>query len=424
MIFMPPRHGKSELASVRLPAWYIGQHPEREIICASYAAKLAVDFGRQVRNIIASPEYGVLFDTELAQDSEARDRWNTNKGGGYVAAGIGGGITGHGAHLLSIDDPVKDRADAESETMREAVWNWYRSVAYPRLMPNAAIVLTMTRWQEDDLAGRLLNQMADGGEQWDVLSLPAINADGTALWSESYPRPVLDQIRSVIGEYDWSALYQQQPRPPGGGFFLEQNLLGSDGHPVPWPKHAASVFATLDTATKTGKDADGSAVCFWAYENLPTEQPLHLLDWGIVQIDGDLLITWLPTIFNRLEEMAIACRARMGSLGAYIEDKASGMILLQQAQRQNLPVQPIDSKLTSVGKVERAINISGYVSRKMVMITAPAHERIASFKGATKNHLMTQILGFHVGTKDMGQDDLLDCFTYGCALALGNGEGF
>ena len=130
MIFMPPRHGKSELATKRFPAWFLGRNPDKQIIQASYNSELARDFGRQVRNIFQERKFSNLFsDVELAQDSKAADRWNTNLGGAYVAAGVGTAVTGRGADILIIDDPLKDREEAESETRRDTVWNWYTSTA-------------------------------------------------------------------------------------------------------------------------------------------------------------------------------------------------------------------------------------------------------------------------------------------------------
>lgn len=221
MIFMPPRHGKSELASRKFPARYLGKHPSRQIIAASYNSDLATDFGRDVRNLVASPEYGEIFpDVTLRVDSKAADRMNTNHGGVYIAAGVGTATTGRGAHLGIIDDPFKDRQDADSERQRDAVWNWYRSTFFTRLMPGGAIVLIQTRWHEDDLAGRLLEQdgrVEDGGE-WHVLELPAI-MDGKALWPEWYDVPALDRIKRTIGPREWSALYMQSPQPDEGTFF-------------------------------------------------------------------------------------------------------------------------------------------------------------------------------------------------------------
>lgn len=217
MIFMPPRHGKSELASKRFPAWCLGRQPTRQIIAASYNSDLANDFGRNVRNIVAEPEFGQVFpQVSLAPDSQAANRMNTNMGGAYVAAGVGTAVTGRGAHIALIDDPFKDREEADSERRREVVWDWYRSTLYTRLMPGGAIVVICTRWHEDDLAGRILEHEAD---QWEILSLPALDKAGEALWPDWYGVEALTRIKNTIGPREWSALYQQQPQPDEGTFF-------------------------------------------------------------------------------------------------------------------------------------------------------------------------------------------------------------
>jgi len=187
MIMMPPRHGKSELASRRFPAYFTGRNAGKQIIAASYNSDLANDFGREVRNIVNSPEFRVLYNTTLSQDSQAANRWHTDKGGMYVAAGVGTAITGRGADILLIDDPFKDREEADSEIRRQRVWDWYTSTAYTRLMPGGAIVLINTRWHDDDLSGRLLSEQESGGDQWEVLSLPALSPDNEALWPDCYP---------------------------------------------------------------------------------------------------------------------------------------------------------------------------------------------------------------------------------------------
>ncbi|MFP2873739.1 phage terminase large subunit [Acetobacter tropicalis] len=230
MVFMPPRHGKSELTSKRFPAWFLGRNPDKQVITASYSADLAQDFGRHARNIVASSEFAVLFPgVGVADDSAARDKWHTSKGGVYTAAGVSGSLTGKGAHVALIDDPIKGRQEAESDTVRNAVWDWYRSVLRTRLMPGGAIVLVLTRWHPDDLAGRLLDEMQNGtGESWDVLSLPAIadSADdalgreiGEPLWPDVFDLPELEAIEKSIGTREWSSLYQQQPTPGEGTLF-------------------------------------------------------------------------------------------------------------------------------------------------------------------------------------------------------------
>lgn len=219
MIFMPPRHGKSMLASEFFPSWYLGRNPGRQIIHATYGQELADDFGRKVRNLLRSDLYRAIFPgVELSEDSTAAARFHTTSKGVYHAVGVGGASTGRGAHLLLIDDPIKGRSEAESDTVRRQLKDWYASVAYTRLMPGGAIVVIQTRWHEDDLAGWILREHQ--AEGWEVLSLPAINYEtGEALWPEAYPVHRLQQIKEVLPPRDWEALYQQRPRAGTGGEF-------------------------------------------------------------------------------------------------------------------------------------------------------------------------------------------------------------
>lgn len=295
MIFMPPRHGKSELASRRFPAWYLGRNPARQIIAASYNSDLATDFGREVRNIVDSPEYGLLFDVRLREDSRAADRWNTDGGGAYVAAGVGTAVTGRGAHILLIDDPLKDREEADSELKRQRVWDWYTSTAYTRLMPGGAVIVIQTRWHEDDLAGRLLQQQAAGGDQWEVLELPAINRDGKALWPEWYDEKTLERIRNAIGPRDWSALYQQSPAPEEGDYFKAEWLRPYDRLP---DLKTLRVYGGSDYAVT----ADGGDYTVHAVVGLDPDGRMYLLDlwrkqaasdeW--VEAFCDLVLKWKP----------------------------------------------------------------------------------------------------------------------------------
>lgn len=244
----PPRHTKSELASRRFPAWYLGRNPDRQVIFSTYAQDFADDFGRDVRGIVSGDEYGRLFETAVRDDSRAANRWHTTTGGVYVAVGAGGPITGRGAHLAIIDDPVKNRDDADSETIRNRIWKWYTSTLRTRLMPGGAIVLILTRWHEDDLAGRLLEQMRHGGEDWEVLSLPAIDEDGHALWPDWFPLDELEAVKASIGIRDWSALYQQNPTSDEGGYFKRSWFKRFDikDRPKVTSRYIATDFAVSD----------------------------------------------------------------------------------------------------------------------------------------------------------------------------------
>lgn len=295
MIFMPPRHGKSELASRRFPAWYLGRNPNRQVIAAAYNSDLAGDYGREVRNIVASPEYGKLFETRLREDSRAADRWNTHEGGTYVAAGVGTAITGRGAHVLLIDDPLKDREEADSELRRQRVWDWYTSTAYTRLMPGGAVVVIQTRWHEDDLAGRLLAQQAASGDRWDVLELAALSADGVALWPEWYDAPALERIRRAIGPRDWSALYQQQPAPDEGTYFQAEWIHTYTALP---PREQLRIYGASDYAVT----ADGGDYTVHVVIGIDPDRRMYLLDlwrgqtasdeW--VEAFCDLVKAWKP----------------------------------------------------------------------------------------------------------------------------------
>jgi len=209
----------------------------------------------------------------------------------------------------------------------------------------------------------------------------------------------------------------------GVAFFSREKLL-ENNQPVAYPKTCDCVFAVIDTASKTGTDHDATAVTFFAYNQYGT-YPLTILDWDIVQIEGATLEIWLPTIFARLEELARTCRARQGSIGALIEDQNSGTILLQQARRREMPVRAIDSKLTAMGKDERAFSVSGYVHQGKVKYSEYAFNKTIDYKRKSRNHLLDQVESFRIGDKDSDrEDDLLDTFCYGIALSLGNSEGF
>lgn len=328
MIFMPPRHGKSELASRRFPAWFLGRNPDRSIIAASYNSELATDFGREVRDIVATKLFGNVFDTRLSDNSAAAGRWHTNGRGGYVAAGVGTAVTGRGAHVLLIDDPFKDRQDADSDIIRERVWRWYTSTAYTRLEGDiapavledddiwadflqeieagdaepfeGAVVLIQTRWNEDDLGGRLLRAQEEGGDQWEALDLPAIDEDGQALWPEKFSVERLQRIKAAIGPRDWSALYQQRPTPDEGTYF-QRPWFHRHAYAEPAKAKAARhVYITSDFAvTEDGGDFTEHAV--WGYGSNGT---LAQLDWWHGQKDASV---WIEALIDLIKKWGPLC---------------------------------------------------------------------------------------------------------------------
>jgi predicted phage terminase large subunit-like protein len=260
IITMPPRHGKSETVTIRYAAWRLERDPKLNIILGSYNQKLANSFSRRIRAIVEER-------IPLAKDKRSADEWETQVRGGVKAVGVGAGITGFGGSLVIIDDPVKNRAEAESRTMRDNVWDWFNDDIYTRLEPGASIILIQTRWHEDDLAGRLLKQSADGGEVWEKVDLPALAEDsdplgrpiGEALWPERYSSQDLEAIRRQQGTYSFSALYQQQPVPSDGGLFKRawfQHIVSRPPIGLAWARGY-----DLAVSTKTTSDHTASFRC-------------------------------------------------------------------------------------------------------------------------------------------------------------------
>lgn len=214
IISIPPRFGKSYLTSQIFLSWFLGRNPRREVILASYNDSKAEEYTRWVRDTCRYELFKQVFpDFEMNENKQAAGEWYTVAGGKVLAAGIKGGVTGYGANLMLIDDPVKDFEQATSDIIQEKIWNRYRADIRSRLYPGAAIVVIMTRWASNDLAGRLVLQeglLSDGGK-WDVLSLPILGADGKSLWPEAYPMPEIQDIRESVGEKIFQALYQQTP---------------------------------------------------------------------------------------------------------------------------------------------------------------------------------------------------------------------
>lgn len=263
MFLMPPRHGKSMLVSQEFPGWHLGRNPLHEFISASYNISLPTGFSRKIRNRLRDATYRALFpDAVLDPDSQSAEQWLLIAGGGYLAAGVGGGITGKGAHVLSIDDPIKNAEEADSEITRESLWDWYGSTAYTRLAPGGGVLLTQTWWHDADLAGRLQSEMRDDPEfdQFDIIRFPAIADEdewltpgdtiwrpsdgvdkpdgssllrerGEALHSDRYDIAKLQRIKKTLTPRHFSALYQQNPVPDEGAFFKKDQFIPFEERP-------------------------------------------------------------------------------------------------------------------------------------------------------------------------------------------------
>lgn len=265
MLFIPPRHGKSTIASDYFPSWALGHDPNLEIISSSYSASLPIKFSRRNRSRLDSKEYNLLFSgTGVDPKNQNVEHWQTNAGGGYIAAGVGGSLTGHGAHIFIIDDPVKDAEEADSETMSAATWDWWSAVASTRVAPGGGVLVIQTRWADNDLSGRMIAQMyeqleedipEDEIEKWRIISFPAIaeedeyqldtgefitgdditaeqretatllRHEGEALHEERWPLTYLKRKRRTMVPRHWNALYQQNPVPDDGETFKKSDMI-------------------------------------------------------------------------------------------------------------------------------------------------------------------------------------------------------
>lgn len=289
LLMMPPRSGKSEISSRHTPAWILGQHPDWEIIAGSHTSSLSLSFSRYLRDVMRDPAYTAVFpDAVLDPSSQSVENWNLTKGGGYLAAGVGTGITGRGAHVLLLDDLVKDIEAADSLTIRDNTWEWYLSTAYTRLAPGGGVLGLMTWWHDDDWAGRIQQAMLSGdGDQFEIIKYPAVNDYGdeyilpddsiaqfpptsppppgsrltrqhnTAIHPARYTTEMMLKIKRnlVAGGQKrvWDALYQQNPVPDEGNYFSKEMFQYYGTRP---DRRDLYVYQAWDFAISEGKDSD------------------------------------------------------------------------------------------------------------------------------------------------------------------------
>lgn len=294
---MPPRHGKTLTLSRFFPTWFLGRNPEYRVMNVAYGATLAEKSSRLARNLIGSPWYRAIFPgVELDPQSKASDAWNfLDREGGMDAMGVLGGATGKGAHVLLLDDLLKNREEAESETIRNKVWDALTDDLLTRLEPGGAVVLNATRWHEDDPIGRALKYLKEiYGDKMVRIRFPAYaeaddilgRAEGDALWPDRYPLDTLKRIESTMGEYSWSALYQQNPVPAEGGIF-KRSWFDSPEHPlINNPPQMVYVYRYWDLAMSEKTSADFTA---GVKIGQGTDGKWYILDVKHARIDwGDL----------------------------------------------------------------------------------------------------------------------------------------
>lgn len=372
MIFMPPRHGKSELVSRRLPAYILGRNPNAQIIACSYSASLAQAMNRDVQRIIDSPAYASLFPNTRLNGSNvrttARDSYLRNSdifevvghSGFYRAAGVGGPITGTGFSHGIIDDPIKNREEADSPTYRKKVFEWYTDVFYNRQEKDAGILLTVTRWHEDDLPGRLL-RLAEADpevDQWVVISLPAIAEQprppdprqvGDALWPGKYPLPRLKRMRATMGARAWISLYQQRPSPDEGGILQKGWFRYYLPSQLPTLDQFDELSQSWDMTFKDGAGTDFVVGQVWGRIGADA----YLLHQVRERMD-------FPTTLDAVEALSAAWERALKKL---VEDKANGPAVIAALRHRVpglIPVTPQGSKVaraSAVAPVVRSGNV-------------------------------------------------------------------
>lgn len=332
MIFTPPQEGKSELVSRRLPAWILGKNPEAKIVSASYAADLATSFSKDVQRIMTDESYSGIFPaTKLAtpRDDYIKQADNfeiVKHGGSYKAVGVGGALSGRPADFGIIDDPIKDAMEAYSETMRDRVWEWYINVFCTRLHNDSRILLTMTRWHENDLAGRILNSE---GDKWEVIRLPAIKERmddpndprqiGDALWPERHSLDFLNEVK-VRSHRTWISLYQQEPAPDEGNIINRHWFKYFNLEDLP-----TDIVRNFRSDTAYGKEtSDNSAtICYSINKN-------DLYIWNVWKAN----LTF-PDFIRSYKDF-ISLNKYTPQSRCYFEPKATGMSVIQQLKYEQV----------------------------------------------------------------------------------------
>ena len=362
MIFAPPRSGKSELFSRAFPAWAFGKNPNLQMIASSYSSNLSTRMNRDVQRIMMSDTYADIFpETKLNSKRVVTATQNALRNseifeivghaGAYRSAGVGGGITGMGADISIIDDPIKDAAEANSATFRDRVWDWYVTTLYTRLSPKSGVLLGMTRWHEDDLAGRLIKEIENGGDKWQILSFPAIaehdeehRKEGEVLHPERYDIERYLKIKNTIGSYAWTALYQQHPTTKGGEIIKGAWFKRFDVLP-----RLSRVGVFMDTAQKTGEQNDYSVLLL---AGLGIDGAVYLIDlkrgkWDAVELE------------NTTKDFYAKHKPTYAGLIFYIEDKSSGTGLIQKIKRENnIPAKAVTPQKD---KYTRVLDVVGYI---------------------------------------------------------------
>lgn len=337
IINMGPRFTKSEKTSWLLPSKYFGHYPDRKIIQTSHTKNLAESFGRKVRNTVDTKKYQELFPgTKLVADSKAAGKWSTDKGGTYLAIGVGGKLAGYGADLLIMDDPHSEqdyiRTLGGSSAAFDDTFEWYQTGPRQRLQPGAAIVLCMTRWGLRDMTGRLIKRMTAGGniDQWEIIELPAVLPSGKALWPEFWSKEELEATQAGLSAQQWNAQYLQNPTSEEGAIVKrEWWQLWTE----PKPPKCEYVIQSWDTAYTAKETSDYSACTTWGVFYHPDDKGLDRPN--IILLDAYKARLEFPDLKKKAHEM---WKQRQPD-AFIIEAKASGLPLIHELRAIGIPVQ-------------------------------------------------------------------------------------
>jgi predicted phage terminase large subunit-like protein len=392
IINMPPRHTKSEFASYLLPAWFLGKFPTKKVIQTSHTAELATDFGRKVRNLVDSEAYKNIFpNVALQSDSKAAGRWNTSHGGTYFAIGVGGAVTGKGADLLIIDDPHSEQEAILAEVNPEIydkVHEWYSSGPRQRLQPGGSIVVVMTRWSKRDLTAQVVKSSVQrGGEEWEVIELPAILPSGNPLWPQFWSLEELTALKEELPVHKWMAQYMQAPTGAEGAL-IKREWWKEWEHDK--PPRCDYIIQSWDTAFNKGTRNDFSA-CITLGIFHPEDEPhpqIILLDAFKERME-----------FPELKAKALELYKEYEPDCCIIEAKAAGTPLLQELRSIGIPLQdytPVrgNDKITRVNAVADLF-ASGMVWAPQTRWAEEVIEEFASFPQGEHDDLvdsMTQAL--------------------------------
>ena len=396
IITMPPRSGKSEIVSRRFPAYFLGKYPDLSIISVSYSASLAEDFSRDVQRIIDSDEYKKIFPNTKLSDKKDKNYKRTSDffeivdhKGVYCSAGVGGSITGKGCDILIIDDPIKNRQEANSETVRKKIYDWYSSTAYTRLSPIGGVIMMCTRWHLDDLIGKVLSDKNQ--KPFHVISYPAIaehdephRKQGEALHPERFSLEILNEIKSTLSTADWLSLYQQKPVPEGGAIFETSKLRYYDESSE--PKRFDQIVGSWDMTFKENKTSDYVVGQLWGRKGAD----FYLLDMVRDRMDFVKTLKVFINFANKHKK----CNCWL------VEDKANGTAIISTLKKHISGIIPITPKES---KQERAYAITPYLEAGNIFF--PKNQNF------TKD-LEEEMLQFPAGAHDDTVDSMTQALNY------------